>query len=128
MILKYNCEVLILDATYKTNRYKLLLLVITGVTALNTSFYVGFAFMKAEHTPDYTWVIEQLSALYDNLSLQYPAVLLTDCQPALMNACGIVFPEAERMLCIGHVELNITTNCSGFLDEQEAFDAFRKSF
>ena len=54
LMLELNCKVLILDATYKTNRYKLLLLVITRVTALNTSSYVGFAFMKAEYTPDYT--------------------------------------------------------------------------
>ena len=60
--------------------------------------------MKAEYTPDYTWVMEQLRAVYDKLSLQYPAVLLTDCQPALMNACGIVFLEAKHMLCIWHVE------------------------
>ena len=99
-MLELNCEVLILDATYKTNQYKLSLLVITGVTALNISFYVNFAFMKAEYTLDYTWVMEQLRAVYDKLSLLYSAVLLTDCQLALMNACGIVFPEAKRMLCI----------------------------
>lgn len=52
LILKLNHEVLILDATYKTNKYKLPLFIITGVTALNTSFYVGFAFMKSEYTPD----------------------------------------------------------------------------
>ena len=52
-LLKINYEVLILDATYKTNRYKLPLLIITGVTALNTSFYVEFAFMSGENTEDY---------------------------------------------------------------------------
>ena len=37
--------VLIMDCTYKTNRYKMPLLDIVGVTALNTSFYVGFCFV-----------------------------------------------------------------------------------
>ena len=113
---------------YKMNKYKLPLLVITGVTALNTSFYVGFAFMRAEYTPDYTWVMGQVRALYDRLGLQYPSVLLTNHQPALMNACGIVFPDSKRMLCIWHIELNITTNCSKYFDEEEVFDAFRKDF
>ena len=116
LILELNCEVLILDATYKTNKYKLPLLVITGVTALNTSFYLGFAFMKAEYTSDYTWVMGQVRALYDRLGLQYPSVVLTDHQPALMNACRIVFPDSKRMLCIW------------YFDEQEVFDAFRKAF
>ena len=57
-LLKINYKVLILDATYKTNRYKLSLLIITGVTTLNTLFYVGFAFMSGENTEDYLWVIE----------------------------------------------------------------------
>ncbi len=38
-ILQLSYEVLIMDATYKTNRYKLPLLIITGVTSLNTKEY-----------------------------------------------------------------------------------------
>jgi len=44
-MLTRNSEVLIMDCTYKTNCYKMPLLVITGVTALNTSFFVGFCFI-----------------------------------------------------------------------------------
>ena len=126
LILELNWEVLILDATYKTNRYKIPLLVITRVTALNTSFYVGFAFMKAEYTEDYVWVMEQLRDLYDELGIPWPDVLLTDYQGALINACGIIFPEAEHMLCIWHIENNVTTNCRNHFDEQEEWDNFIK--
>ena len=47
-ILKYNYEVLLIDATYKTNKYKMLLIIISGVTPLNTSYYVTFAFIFKE--------------------------------------------------------------------------------
>ena len=127
-ILKINYEVLILDATYKTNKYKLPLLVITGVTALNTSFYVAFAFMKSEHTPDYVWVIEQLKELYNELDIPYPSVLLTDTQGALINACVTIFPTSAHMLCIWHIENNITKNCSKYFAKQEDFDTFREEF
>ena len=78
LILKLNCEVLILDATYKINKYKLLLLIIIEVTALNTSFYVKFTFMSSEYISDYVWVMEQLKELYDELEISYSDVLLTN--------------------------------------------------
>lgn len=127
-ILEHNSEVLILDATYKTNKHNLPLLVITGVTALNTSFYVGFAFMKAEHIPDYQWVLQQLRDLYDELDIPFPVVLLTDSQDSLISACGLVFPEAKHMLCIWHIENNITTNCSKYFAKREELDTFKEDF
>ena len=128
-ILELNSEVLILDATYKTNRFNMPLLVITGVTCLNTSFYAAFAFMKSEHTPEYTWVLQQLKALYDHLRLPYPNVLLTDCQNALINACIFTFPEATHLLCVWHIENNITAHCiKYFVNEMDDWDAFRKDW
>ena len=48
-----NHEVLIMNSTYKTNRYKMPLLVISGQTALNINFYVAFCFMAQEKMIDY---------------------------------------------------------------------------
>jgi len=48
-------EVLILDCTYKSNRYEMPLAIGTGVTALNTSFYAGMCFLKGENQEDYEW-------------------------------------------------------------------------
>ena len=42
-----------MDAIYKTNRYRLPLLIITGVDALGGSFYIGFYFLAAEKEEDY---------------------------------------------------------------------------
>ena len=52
-MLKVNWEVVIMDATYKTNRYKLPLLIITGTTALGSSFYIAFCFLAREQFEDY---------------------------------------------------------------------------
>jgi len=71
-LLREYYEVLIMDCTYKTNKYKMPLLIITGVTALNITFYVGFCFMKGETYSDYEWVMKALVRLYNHLDLPYP--------------------------------------------------------
>jgi len=62
-------EVILMDCTYKTNRYKMPLLIIIGVTALNTTFYVAFCFMKGENYSDYRWAMDALKRLYDHHQL-----------------------------------------------------------
>ena len=52
-ILKKNSEIMLMDCTYKTNKYKLPLLVIIGHTSLGTSFYVEFAFVAKEQEEDF---------------------------------------------------------------------------
>jgi len=47
-ILCKNSKVLIMNCTYKTNKYKMLLLTICEVTFLGTTFIVGFVFLDKE--------------------------------------------------------------------------------
>ncbi len=53
-ILKISWNVILLDFTYKTNHYRMPLCVIFGVTSLNTSVYIRFAFV-------FFWNIYRLS-------------------------------------------------------------------
>ena len=77
-LLRENHEVLLMNCTYKINKYKMPLLIITGVTSLNTTFYVGFLFMKGEHYSDYVWALKALKRLYNHFNLQYPETVLSD--------------------------------------------------
>ena len=52
-MLRTNDEILLLDCTYKTNRYRMPLCVLGGVTCLNTSFYSGMCLMKGKKLEDY---------------------------------------------------------------------------
>ena len=38
----------LIDSTYKTNRYRLLLLDIVGVTPIGMTFFVAFAYLEGE--------------------------------------------------------------------------------
>ncbi len=77
-ILKYNYEVLLIDATYKTNKYTMPLIIISGVTPLNTSYYIAFAFISKETYEVYKWLLECIKDLYQYLDIPDPNVILTD--------------------------------------------------
>jgi len=114
-LLRLNMEILIINCTYKTNRYKMPLLIITRVTILNATFYVAFCFMKDKSYSDYEWVIEALVRLYDYLNLSYPITVISNSDKALLPALSHVFAEqnhrVNHILCIWHINQNVTANC-----------------
>ena len=70
---QYN-HVVVMDCTYKTNRYRMPLLHIIGMTAFNTTFTVGFCFLAMEKLENYLWAMSKLSTLWENGSA--PKVIL----------------------------------------------------
>lgn len=123
-ILELNPEILVMNCTYKTNRYRMPLLVITGQTGLNTTFYVAFAFMDSEFTGCYQWVLQELKKIYENKGLAYPTVIVTNCERALANAIHLEFPIARHLFCIWHINNNVLTNCKRQFDTKEAWETF----
>src|SRR4051794_40356519 len=89
-----------MDYTYKTNRFPLLSIV--GSYSLNQSFYVAFAFLSGEMKRDYRWAMGS----FRNVTIQAEEVavpvIVTDREPALINAIKLVFPEAKHMPCEWH--------------------------
>jgi len=99
-MLKRNSEILIMNCIYKINHYKMLLLIIIEVIALNIFFFIEFCFMKVEKTANYVWVLKQLKLLYTELNLSNSTVILTDCKRDLINALQSVFHESLHLLYI----------------------------
>ncbi len=52
-LLYLNIEILIIDYIYKTNKYKISLIIIIEVIVLNITFYVEFYFIKRKNYNDY---------------------------------------------------------------------------
>lgn len=102
-------HVLMIDATYKTNQYKMPFVQIVGVTSTKKTFSIAFAFMHNEKTVNYTWVLNCLKLTLDQCML--PRVIVTDREMALLNACKEVFPDAAQLLCRWHIEQNIFKRC-----------------
>ena len=118
-ILKRNHEVLLMDCTYKTNTYRMPLCIINGVTALNTTFYIGFAFLSHEMLEDYLWVLESYSGLIESLDIPDPTVFVTDSEPGLISAIPRTFPRAKHLLCLWHLNKNVLTNCRPWYGDDE---------
>ncbi len=108
-------EVLLIDCTYKTNRYHLPLCNIVGITGLNTSFFLAFAFLKQERGEDYQWVLEKLATSVENFMA--PGVVVTDRDLGLMNALSAVFPQAVHVLCKWHIRKNVEARCWPFFKD-----------
>ncbi|KAG5517280.1 hypothetical protein RHGRI_037885 [Rhododendron griersonianum] len=109
-------RVLMMDCTYKTNRYRFPLLQIVGVTCTELTFNVAFAFIECEKEENYTWVLEKLKGMMDADTL--PVVIVTDRELALMNAIISVFPHATNLLCRFHISKNVLAKCMKMFDDK----------
>lgn len=123
-LLKDNPEVLTMDCTYKTNRFKMPLFVISGQTALNTTFYVAFCFLCTETIEDYIWALNRLKVLYTQLEIPALTVAITDMERGLMSALENVFPSTNHLLCLWHICKNVLAKCKRSFDTKEAWDTF----
>jgi hypothetical protein len=63
-LLRLNPEILIMDAIFKTNRFRLPLFNIVGTTLLNTTFFVAFVFTNSRAAGAFTWIFEKLREVY----------------------------------------------------------------
>ena len=86
--------VVVIDSTYKTNRYRLPLLEIVGMTPTSLTFSVAFVFMESERANNMVWVLENLRGLIMSDDC-LPDVIVTDKDLALMSAVNIVFPTSS---------------------------------
>lgn len=123
-ILKSNFEVLVMDCTYKTNRFKMPLLVITGQTGINTTFYVAFVFISHEDETSYKWALMALQDLYETLHLSNPTTIVTDCEAGLIPAMHAIYPEVKHLLCVWHININVLSKCRRKFHIIEAWQEF----
>ncbi|XP_060969857.1 uncharacterized protein LOC133037065 [Cannabis sativa] len=111
-----------MDCTYKTNRYRLRLLEIVGVTSTEYTFSIAFVFLESEQEDNYTWALDRLKNMMDIDFL--PNVVVTDRELALINAIEKVFPVAKHLLCRYHISNNVLTKCRKILESKEKWDNF----
>ena len=98
--------VFLMDSTYKTNKYRLPLLEIVGVTSTGLTFSAAFAFLSSEKQNNFIWALERLRGLFMT-SEGGPQVIVTDRDLALMNVVGMVFPQCYHLLCRFHIQKNV---------------------
>ena len=115
-------HILIMDCTYKTNKYRMPLLEIVGITSTEMTFSVAFVYLKYEREDNYTWALEKLKSIMQINVL--PSVIVTDREMALMNAIEKVFRDASNLLCRWHISKNVLANCKKLFETKGRWDAF----
>jgi hypothetical protein len=104
-------ESLVLDGTFKTNRFNMTLINTVGLTATNETFLCGQALLAHEDTTDYVWLLEWLKKLYVTRKIPLPSSITSDKESGLLPAMKQVFPEAAHLLCVWHVNTDIEKWC-----------------
>ncbi|KAM4058286.1 MULE transposase [Hirsutella rhossiliensis] len=89
-------NILLLDCTYKTNRFKMPLLNTCGSTSEKKTFSVASVFLSGEAEPQYRWALQCLLDLAAEEGIPLPRVIVTDRELALMNAL-VSFSELALM-------------------------------
>ncbi|XP_070662492.1 uncharacterized protein [Malus domestica] len=125
-ILRAFPHVLIMDCTYKTNRYRFPLLQIVGVTSTNMTFSVAFVYIEAEKEDNYTWALTRLKTLLHGYCL--PGVIATDRDLALLNSIKSVFPSAQHLLCRWHINKNVLSKCKKMFESNKQWNKFNRDW
>ncbi|CAG8595566.1 13703_t:CDS:2, partial [Racocetra persica] len=113
-------DVLIIDATYKTNRFSMPLIVICSIDRFGTTYLLAFILVHSETQNYYHWTIEQLSkALIILTGNSYVATIITNREFALMVAISTVFPSTKHQLCTWHILKNIKNKLKKDVDTEE---------
>ena len=121
-------DVLLMDCTYKTNKFGMPLLHILGIDNLSQSFTVGYCFLDNEREQCYETAISHLVSLYQ--PDRWPSVIGTDCEMALINAIDRHFPvsQTKRIICFWHVSKNLMVNCKARFGTGERWETFERFF
>jgi len=75
----YNL-VFLIDSTYKTNRYRLPLLDIVGVTLTGMTFSVAFAYLEGKCINNVVWTLERFRGILFDVMQFLKLLLLTKIQ------------------------------------------------
>jgi len=82
--------VLVMDNTYKTNKYRLPLLEIVGVTSTDLTFSTVFVVLSSERESNFIWALERLRELFLRGDV-LPKVIVSNMDLAFMNVISVVF-------------------------------------
>lgn len=123
-LLLANPDILLMDCTYRTNKYRLPLLHILGCTNLQTFFSAGFCFLRNETKQDYFWAV---STFMKKTNVPAPHVFISDQDEALKSAVKELLPTVPQLLCVWHINKNVQTKAQHVWRDADATNKFEKT-
>lgn len=118
---KYN-DVTIIDTTYNTNRFQMMLCIIAVVDNNYKSRIVATAIIDDETLNTYRWLFD---AILTETGIS-PGVIFTDSDPSMIQSIKEIYVNTKHLLCIFHIDLNLRKKLKGKLGNK--FEEFRHKF
>ncbi|XP_050387196.1 protein FAR1-RELATED SEQUENCE 5-like [Argentina anserina] len=100
-------DVLVIDATYKTNVYGMPLVLFVGTNNHRATVVFACALLCNEKVAAYYWVIEKFLQCMNNLR---PKSVVTDGCESMRKALNKHLPEIKHRLCAWHIGRNVGQN------------------
>ncbi|KAK1436266.1 hypothetical protein QVD17_02045 [Tagetes erecta] len=92
-------DVLAFDATYHTNKYDMIFVPFTGVDHHKRCITFGAGLIANESVESYQWLLQCFVQTYPKA----PSLVLTDQDPAMLQAVESVFKNSSHRLCMWHI-------------------------
>lgn len=105
-------EIIIFDATYGTNRFKMPLLVLNAVDNFGKSFVVALGLLTRENGEQVGWILRKFCETIGSEATRYIHTVITDGDHAFANAISREMPTVAHQLCFWHIEKDVIHHVS----------------
>jgi hypothetical protein len=105
-----NGEVLVMDTTFKTNRFHWPLLLVCGVNEHWQTIVLAVGLLHHQTTALFSWALEQMASAVSPEAWGAIATVITDGDAAMSAAIDARLPHALHARCRYHLEQNLRHN------------------
>ncbi|GJU35654.1 FAR1-related sequence 5-like protein, partial [Tanacetum coccineum] len=114
-------DIVSFDATYKTNKYKMVFVPFTAIDNHRRFVTVGLGLLKKETAKAYGWLLRAFKKAF----VRPPNIVVTDQDGAMRLAVVAEFPESKHRLCMWHIMQKIPAKIvSRIYDDTDFKDKF----
>ncbi|XP_076952070.1 protein FAR1-RELATED SEQUENCE 5-like [Bidens hawaiensis] len=110
-------DIIAFDATFKTNKYKMVFVPFTTIDNHCRNITVGAGLLSSESIESYTWLLK----VFLNSFGVTPKVVVTDQDPAIKQAIASVFSNTRQRLCMWHIMKKLADKVGVALCNNEDF-------
>ncbi|XP_022030379.1 protein FAR1-RELATED SEQUENCE 5-like [Helianthus annuus] len=110
-------DVISFDATFKTNKYKMVFVPFTGIDNHCRNVTLGAGLLASESIESYKWLLQ---SFFNSFGKQ-PKVVVTDQDPAMKQAIEAMFDKSRHRLCMWHIMKKLADKVGHELCNNEEF-------
>ncbi|XP_019173845.1 PREDICTED: protein FAR1-RELATED SEQUENCE 5-like [Ipomoea nil] len=110
-------DVVLFDATYRSNRYNLVFVPFTRIDNHKRSITFGAGLLTREDVDSYVWLLER----FKKTMRHEPICVVTDQDPAVKIAVARVFGTSKHRFCMWHIMCKVGEKVGPVLAKDDVF-------